>query len=211
MFEELSNLGNRGSKNITNPIDLDKDKRSYFETTRKRRHRLVCFSVIEFVLTAYLLALIILFRNSEVDCLTTIYWWTFCYFIVCLAHFGRKVALIYLWAWHKDPSTIETKIKVFFMIIVLLPETVFYIWGNCFIYTVCLTEESGEGVLIFYWTAVAILIYGYYFMLSSILYCCIGGVMAYTYRSWTKPQEVSSKVDSIVQERAISLASVISS
>jgi hypothetical protein len=49
--------------------EANESKRSYFESTKSRRNRLICFSVLELILTAYLIALVIIFRNSE-ECLT---------------------------------------------------------------------------------------------------------------------------------------------
>ena len=105
---------------------------------------------------------------------------------------------------------------MFFSLIVLLPETLFYIWANFIIYATgiyeCLEEAESDYLLpvsTLWWTVFGIVIYGYYYFISSCVYCCIASGMAYVYRSWTKPEEVSTRVDKLVEEKKEKITSRI--
>jgi hypothetical protein len=46
----------------------------------------------------------------------------------------RKIVLILVWKNAADPSYLQAKIDFWFILLVVIPEISFYIYGNCIIY-----------------------------------------------------------------------------
>jgi hypothetical protein len=86
------------------------------------------------------------------------------------------------------------KFDIFFVLLVVLPEIGLFIWGNTFIYSEdmsrCRSNHStkfgeGEHVEQLWICSLAIIIYGYLFMLFSCIVLVLGAGMYATFKSWS--------------------------
>lgn len=99
---------------------------------------------------------------------------------------ARKLLLIWIWKRLEDPGVAQARVDFFFMLIVVIPELGFYIYGNCTFYapddSYCRTTEPFKSL----WRcSLIVLIYGYFYMLYIVgVLLFFTGVLV-LYRLWS--------------------------
>lgn len=98
----------------------------------------------------------------------------------------RKIALIVFWGRLKDPGVAQAKLDFVFMLIVVIPEISFYIYGNLIFYgpsgDTC-KQDSTYGPL---WRCcLVILIYGYFYMVYILGIILFFSAVLFLYKAWS--------------------------
>ena len=57
------------------------------------------------------------------------------YLIFQLMHLIRKLILIRIWGVAKDPTIAQTKVDLIAIVILVIPEIIWYIYGNTIVYS----------------------------------------------------------------------------
>ena len=128
------------------------------------------------------IVLAISYNQWDMTCITKEMNWLFVYFFVHVLHIARKVALACFWAKGSDPSILQIKLDLFCTVFLFLPEIGWYIYGNMIVYNNSYIQECKDGnnpikdmvkvdTGTLRWLMLAILIYGYFYMLIALGIC----------------------------------------
>jgi hypothetical protein len=112
----------------------------------------------------------------------------------------RALVLIYVWKNDADPSLKQTKFDVAFIVLVILPEITWYIYGNTIIYKPQV-KECHDGVSSYLWYGMfAIILYGYVFMLFCLLVLIFAIGLICLHSMWNGSAEVNEDEVKIEEE-----------
>ena len=130
--------------------------------------------MINLFLITYLLVFITVFWHDwtykDRSCIANLSWWTMVYLLIHILHIIRKVIIVLIWYRTKDPTIAQTKLDLASIPFLVLPEVVWYIYGNTLVWrqTImqqCLSYTRGE---VFYWSVIGLIYYGYMYVLFFI-------------------------------------------
>ena len=161
---------------------------------REKINSLLCWGVVDIILACYLFALVAHYRlfDKLIACAHTLSVWLLSYMIIEICHLVRKITLICIWKWAKDPSPTAMVCDLVFIVLIIIPELCVFIWGNTFIYSddmyLCRHDEVSKGYHIqsLWISSLVIIVYGYICMVGYCVIIIIGCGAFYTYRSWSK-------------------------
>lgn len=105
----------------------------------------------------------------------------------------RKIALIVFWGRLKDPGVAQAKLDFVFMLIVVIPEIGFYIYGNIVFYGTSRDQCKDDPSAAPLWRCcLVILIYGYFYMLYIFGIILFFSAVLCLYKAWsTSPIQVN--------------------
>jgi hypothetical protein len=143
------------------------------------------FGIINVMILAYLVFVLIVFEKSwQTTCVKKLSIWLIVYCFIQLAHIVRQIAAICIWHRAKDPALEQTKSDVAFVILIVIPEIAWYIYGYSFIFTNdtenCRAEQNSLWVCV-----LILLVYGMFFIVFCLGVMCFACGVYYVYISWS--------------------------
>jgi hypothetical protein len=96
------------------------------------------WGLINFFLVIYLVIFIAIFWNdwtfNDETCIADLSWWVLGYLGIQLVHIVRKISIIIIWNKANDPTIAQTKVDLISLPCLILPEIIWYIYGNTLVY-----------------------------------------------------------------------------